>query len=555
MHDHGEAARLIRDALSQYRTSEEAETLVKDILKTDKATFDALQMLGIKEGQRGNDAGAERLFRHALTINGASSETCHNLGIVLQKQGKLQEAAASYRQAIALQPGFAMAYFNLGNTLTGQGKHSEATESFQQAVIIRPDYAEAHSNLGNALRELGRLSEAIESCRRAIELRPDFAKAHNNLGNAFLEQGMLTDAAESYEKALELNPDFAEAYRNYSTCRKFTVENHALADRLEELLGKVQTDTERCSLHFALGKIYDDVKMYDASFLHYLSGNQLERNTFIYAWRDFSSHVDRLISTFSPDYFRCRSWAGSFSELPVFILGMPRSGTTLIEQIISSHPLVCGAGELKCLEGFVQGFKAQREISYPECATYLTHEDFAKISGHYLDHLQSFSQDSLRITDKMPGNFLHLGFISLLFPQAKVIHCTRNPLDTCLSIFFQKFTSRLPYSCDLIDLGHYYRDYMRLMEHWRSVLPPAMMIDVQYEEVVEKPEEMSRKLIEFCGLKWDERCLRSHENERAVRTASSWQVRQPIYTTSKERWKRYEKHLGPLQRAIAGEDN
>jgi hypothetical protein len=212
---------------------------------------------------------------------------------------------------------------------------------------------------------------------------------------------------------------------------------------------------------------------------------------------------------------------------------------------------VYGAGELKYFDATCARLAKRIGLPYPHCMMTLTSEELQKLAEGYLGHLRGFSDSALRVTDKMPSNFVHVGLLSVLFPNARVIHCRRNPLDTCLSIFFQKFSGH-PYSRDLGDLGHYYREYARLMEHWRTVLPPGLMLEVQYEELVDSPDEISRKLIEFCGLAWNDSCLKSHENERVVRTASSWQVRQPIYKTSKERWKRYEKHLGPLREALSG---
>jgi len=485
-HEFGDAARLIRDTLLLYRKGERVDALVREILKTDKATYEALHMLGSREGQRGNDAVAERLLRHALAINDASAETEHNLGLVLQHQGKLEEAIVCFRKATELQPGFAGAYCTLGKALQ--------------------------------------------------------------------QQGNLPEARASYEKAIAQNPSFAKAYANYSICRKFTEEDRSLADRLETLLQSTMTEEDKCSLHYALGKIYGDRAMYDESFQHYLRANRIEHTKYPYNRQSFSKYVDRMIGAFPSGFYRHNKWAGSSSELPVFIIGMPRSGTTLIEQIISSHPLVFGAGELRYFNLKSHRLSQEGIYPYPECVETLSAEDLQKIAEEYLGYLRSFNYRAIRISDKLPGNFLHLGLISLLFPNARVIHSKRDPLDTSLSIFFQQFSANHPYASDLENLGHYYREYERLMKHWRSVLPPEMMLDLPYEETVEWPDRTSRKLIEFCGLEWDERCLQFHENTRVVTTASSWQVRQPIYTSSKERWKRYEKHLDPLKQALAGEE-
>jgi tetratricopeptide (TPR) repeat protein len=398
------------------------------------------------------------------------------------------------------------------------------------------------------------LAEAEALIRQALKINRTSAKAFNNLGVILMRRGKLDDAAESYSKAMDLKPEESLTYRNYVICRKFARGgDQALEDRLVSLLAGAKTDEDRIDFHYALGKIYDDCGRYDDSFRNYLLGNRLERGRFEYQWMDTSSLVDRLIEAFPVGYHRTKPWAGADSELPLFVLGMPRSGTTLIEQIISSHPLVFGAGELNGLEEIVRRLKSHLNVAYPEDRSSFGVEDWKNSADYYLKFLRGFSDDARRITDKMPHNFLHLGLISLLFRNPRVIHCRRDPLDTCLSIFFQRFSFKgHPYSYDLEELGRYYYDYERLMAHWREVLPPGMMLEVQYEEVLERPEEMSRKLIDFCGLEWDDRCLRFYENDRKVRTSSAWQVRQPLYKTSKERWRHYEKHLAPLQRVLDG---
>jgi len=656
--ERGRSAKLIREAMKYYNSGEETERLIQEILKTEKDTFDTLQMLGIKEGESGRFEEAEALIRQALKINRTSAVTSNNLGVILTKQIRPSEAIESYLRALELKSDFVEAHFNLGNAFREQGSLVEATKCFKRALELKPDYAEAYCGMGDALREGGNLSEAIETCRRAVELNPGFAEGYRSLGDALREGGNLSEAIDAYQRAVELNPDYDEAYRhlgvalreqaacinakknlskddglksdfvpdckklrealmeqgtlseeienclkvvelkpdfamahnrlgsvlmeegklseasdcycraiklkgdyalahsNYVTCRKFTMEDGIYGDRLEAFLAEAKTPEDRSNLHFALGKIYNDFGRYDDSFQHYSSFNRFERKKFTYHKEYFSSYVDRLIGTFPAGFYGVKPWTGTDADLPVFILGMPRSGTTLIEQIISSHPLVHGAGELDCLDGIVKKLKERYKTAYPECLKSISLDDLRDQADYYLDYLRDLSGDSLRITDKMPQNFRHLGFISLLFRSHRVIHCRRNPLDTCLSIFFQKFSVKgHPYAYDLGELGHYYLDYDRLMAHWRKVLPPEMMMEINYEDVVERPEEMCRKLIAFSGLEWDDRCLKFNENLRTVRTASFWQVRQPLYKTSKERWRKYEKHLGPLQRVLEQKRN
>jgi len=473
------------------------------------------------------------------------------LGAACGKQEKFEAALPAFERVLSLHPNDPHIYNNLGPVLQELGRLPEAIASFRKAVELKPDLAMAHMNLGIALRKQGLHAEAVESLRKAIELNPDYAEACVSLGSLYQDLGKMDEARRLLEKAVALKGSDAVALRNYSACRKFTEKDRTETERLESLLARAATDEDRYNLHFALGKIYDDIGLYDDAFRHYQEGNRIERKKYSYDPDGFSSYVDRLIEAFPPGYRQSVGETGSSSELPLFIVGMPRSGTTLTEQIISSHPLVCGAGELEHIGTMTVDLAEKQNIPYPRRILALSPADFRALAETYVGHLRRFSSDAVRVTDKMPCNYLHLGFITLLFPRAKVIHCTRNPLDTCLSIFFQRFSELHPYSTDLGDLGRYYRDYERLMRHWKRVLPPGNLMDVAYEDLIADPEGISRGMIEFCGLEWNDRCLAFYRNERAVTTPSSWQVRQPIYTTSRDRWKKYEKHLAPLEKVLS----
>jgi len=470
----------------------------------------------------------------------------------LFRKGRFAETEERSRRLLDRHPGWVDGWNMLGACCGALKKHEDAAFSFRRVLELKPGYAPAHLNLGLALSSLGRLTEAIERFRSALSLQPDYAVVYNNLGLAYQDLGMMPEARSSFEQAMRIKPAYTEAVKNYTESRRFSEGDHELVYRLEKMARKVELDEDRGNLHFSLGKIYNDMGKYDDAFLHFNQGNKVERKKYQYNWHDFSDYIDHLRRVFPADFIGARTGAGSSSELPVFIVGMPRSGTTLIEQIISSHPLAFGAGELTFLHDMSQRLAAEQAIFYPECMKALASERCNNAASEYIGFLRGFNRDAVRITDKMPSNFLHLGLIALLFPKARIVHCRRGAEDTCLSIYFHKFRNSHAYAYDLEELGHFYRDYAVMMDHWRTVLPTGMLFEIQYEDLVERPEEMSRKLMGFCGLEWDEQCLNAHENERSVRTASSWQVRQPIYKTSRERWRRYEKHLAPLLAALAG---
>jgi len=302
------------------------------------------------------------------------------------------------------------------------------------------------------------------------------------------------------------------------------------------------TRRERMSLQFAIGKFCDDTRQFDLAFNAYREANRLQRDMeggFDRAV--FSSQIDALINSYSAELLS-RNWDGaSESERPVLIVGMPRSGTTLLEQIIASHPRAFGAGELPF---WGRAAKAYR----PDVLSANLGPDFiAQSAASYLQLLASTGSEAERVVDKMPGNFLWLGLIHAVFPHARILHCQRHPIDTCLSIYFQNFNASHAYGTDLGDLAYYYQEYRRLMAHWRQVLRKDCFLDVSYEALIGNPELQSRQVIEFIGLEWDERCLDYSRTKRGVATASQWQVRQKIYTSSMERWRHFEKHLGPLR--------
>ena len=314
------------------------------------------------------------------------------------------------------------------------------------------------------------------------------------------------------------------------------------------------SDEDRCFLGFAGGKIFDDIKDYEKAFAYYEMGNRSRKIIFdIVAFR---RDVDRTIEVFSAETIRELSQHGLQTDLPVFIIGMPRTGTTLVEQILSSHPTVHGAGELRDISAIAGTMPqhAPRKTDYPECIKELPFNAISGFSEAYLKRLRTFDKRASRIINKMPGNFLNLGLISIMFPQAKVIHCLRDQLDTCLSCYFQRFRTGHDYSHDLKDLGRYYLEYERLMEHWQQVLP-HQPYELAYADLVQNQEAISRELVEFIGVDWDDQCLDFHANQRPVTTASNWQVRRPMNRSGLERWKNYDQNLDGLRQVLAGEEN
>ena len=530
---------------------------------------------------RGQLELAAVMGRRAVQINPGFAEGYNNLGMILKELGNIEESVLCYRRAIELKPDIPETSNNLGVVLQEQGHHQEAVSCFRKALLVKPEFSEAHNNLGLSLKELGDLQGALASCNRALEINPRFAKAFCNQGLILRELGRFGDEEQAYQQALTIDPDCVEAIVNQG---RWLLSNGRMDDAERSFRRAIQlrpgslearvllaqsrkarpgdenftalsgwTDSGRplssvmsVSLHYALGKCFDDMGDFDNAFMHFMQGATLMRSTLEYDADQTSRRFDDIIRVFSPAAIERLKGAGNPSDLPIFVLGMPRSGTTLVERIIASHPQVHGAGELPDLARIVQRDEAGAAALYPENVEKIDRSVLARWASEYVAILRRRAPESVRITDKMPANFLFIGLLHVMLPNARIIHVRRDPVDTCLSCFIQHFTSGQDYSYDLVELGRYYADYTRLMHHWRDVLPAEAMLEIQYEDLVSHQETEARRLIGFCGLDWDDACMRFHLGNQAIHTASVTQVRQPIYTSSVKRWKNYEKHLAPL---------
>ncbi len=530
----------------------EAERHCRWILKRHPQQPDVLHLLAlIMKDDRRLDAARQYLER-ALKLRPNDPVCLNNLGNVLREQNQFPEAVARYQAALRLDPEYASATYNLGVALMAASKPHEALSCFQRVVDRNPDDADAWSQLGAAYLDVGRDEEAMKATHRAIELAPDWADAWNDLGLAHADRGEFDQALECYKKALENEPGHVKAALNLSKIRRFETGEEPEIALVDRALAEARvTAAPRGDLHFALGKIHDDCGRYSEAFSHYQKANseRAERNK--YDQGAAEAEATQLIEIFNARLFDERRDFGDSSELPVFIVGMPRSGTTLVEQILSAHPDVFGAGELLDFSELAAGLgnRLGSRNQYPKCVPEMNAEQSRSVAREYVSNLQARAPQAARITDKLPGNYLFVGLISLLLPRARVIYCRRHPMDVAVSIYFTDFRAGHRYSYRLEDIAAQFRQFVRLMEHWRQVAP-ASMLDLRYEDVVADTEPQIRRLLDFVGLEWDPRCLQFQKVNRAVHTASAWQVRQPLYTRSVERWRRYRQHLSVLEDAL-----
>jgi Flp pilus assembly protein TadD len=463
--------------------------------------------------------------------------------------GQFGAAIPIYIRILSLRPDWPEVYNNLGHALAAAGKAEAALLAFQSAVELKPNNPEALCNWGLAFVELGRLDDAEAKYRQAIGIAPGFAGAYNNLGLLLKEKGRLSEASLAFEQAIDLAPARAAYYDNMAAVRQL-VAGDRYVTALEEMAkdpAAVPAD-ERVHLHFALAKAYDGMAKAEGAFQELLQANRLKRAQISYDEAATLSIMGRQRELIGRDFVAARHGCGERSALPVFIVGMTRSGTTLIEQILASHPQVFGAGELSLFDQAAGAIRNRLPGSpaFPDMMAAMSADHFCDLGRLYVDGIVRRAPQAARITDKMTSNFLLCGLIHLALPNATIIHAVRDPVDTCMSSFAAHFTKGNEHTYDLAELGRYYRHYRALMAHWHEVLPRGRILDVHYEELVGDLEGVARRLLSHCGLAWDACCLEFHRNGRPVRTASASQVRQPIYRDSVGRWRKYEAFIAPL---------
>jgi tetratricopeptide (TPR) repeat protein len=509
----------------------------------------------VQEQRQGNVPAALEIYDLIAAKVSHSAEVHNNRGVLQQLLKRYPEALASYEKAIALKPDYANVHFNRAFILKLLNRFDESLASYDQAVKLNPGHAEAHNNRGALLQDMRMYDQAIASYDRAIAAKPDYAMAYNNRGTALMSKGDMAEAEKMFRKALELKPDFSDPLHSLSSMRRHEKASSLEAQEILALLQKPGITAEsKEHLYFSLGKIYDDCGRYDEAFEAFRQANE-GRNSFVsYQAADVTKLTNDVIEVFNKDFLSQKFPFASHSKLPLFIVGMPRSGTTLLASILSNHPAIATAGELPDLADYAihLGEMLKGKFPYPQAARHLTPAVASQIITAYETRLKRGARARVTyIVDKNPLNFRHVGFISMLFPQARIIHCTRDPLDTCLSNYFTRFSLTLDYSFDLRNIGHFYHEYTRFMEHWRTI-PMLKLIDASYEDMILKTEPIARAVLDFLGLEWDARCLAPHTNPSPIETASQWQVRQPIYNNSLERWRHYAQYLGPLKEALDG---
>lgn len=500
------------------------------------------------------------ITQQALSLQPVNALAWLARGQTLNGLERFEEALEAFGRALTIQPNLAEAWLGRGLSYANLERHQEALTAFEKLIVIKPDDADAWHGYGDALLELRKLDETEAAYHKALALKPDHALAHASMARLLMELGRIDEANQFFRKAIALSPRVSMFYAGLVSTKKVTADDLAVMESLAADESIKRSVRKRTQLDFALGGAYADTGDHRRAFQHFLAANAGERASIDYDETKALAHFDDIAKVFTPELIASKSGFGSNSNRPIFIIGMPRSGSTLVEQILASHPAIEGAGEVSAfVDALVEVVKGIQDPQvtqgpYPDFIPFLEQSSVKSIADRYLGQLAELaSLDKERTTDKMLGNFLYAGLIHLAFPNAAILHTARNPVDTCVSIFSLRFKAVIKYAYDLAELGRYYTGYRRLMAHWHRVLPAGRILDVQYEDTVADLEGQARRILSYCGLPWDDRCLSFHKTERPVRTASVAQVRQPIYKSSVSRWRSYEEFLGPLLKELGPE--
>jgi len=535
-------------------------TVLEDGDRADSAYAQAIRA-GVHDPQlmraawalcEGKLAIAEQALRAHLKQKPTDPAAIRMLAEVAARLGRFEDAETLLRRCLELAPGFVAARHNYALVLHRQSKALEALEQIDLLLAAEPDNPGYRFLKATALTRIGEYDSAIELYRSVLSQHAGNVRGWLSLGHACKTAGKAAESVAAYSKCIELAPSFGEAYWSLADMKTYRFSDAAVEALRNELRREQLRDEDRVHLHYALGKALEDRARYGEAFAHYEQGARLRRTSVVYDADDTTRFTDRLIGFFTTALVAARAGQGAQASDPIFIVGLPRSGSTLIEQILSSHSAVEGTMELPDVLMLARrlGGGKTRDGAYPESIAQLAPEALRALGEEYLTRTRVQRKTAKpRFVDKMPNNFQHVGLIGLILPNAKIIDARRHAMGACFSAYKQHFARGQAFSYDLGDLGRYYRDYVRLMDHYEAVLP-GRIHRVRYEDMVAEPEREIRALLSFCGLPFEPDCLEFHTNPRAVRTASSEQVRQPLYRDAVEHWRNFEPWLGPLKEAL-----
>ena len=529
---------------------QQAEKICNDIIVANENFHQAAHLLGQIAFRDQKGEVAAQMTHKAILIDGSIAEYHRDLAEILSVAGKPKDAMIVIERALKINVNDPKSHYIAGIALSALGERPKSIEAYKKAVELNPKFGLAYNNLGSALESSGDVASAKEAYAEAVEINQTHAEAQNNLAAILISEGDVEGATKHLEAAIVARPKFIDPHYNLSTIKNYTDDDVHIVqmEMIAQNTSGLPMDA-RIRLCFALGKAYEDAGKYEQSFDMYGAANKAKRKTFKYNEERAIETGEEIKSSFDKAYLKGLKKSKKDDPLPIFVVGMPRSGSTLIEQILCSHDDIHGAGEVIFLTQAIQ----KRCNKFPAGVADLTDADISAISEEYLAQLKALAPGAKRIVDKMPSNFYYVGLIAKIFPGAHIINTARHPLDSCLSNYSRLFNHTMEFAYDLEELGRYYNRYQDLITHWHKVLPKKTLLDVHYEKVVADLEKEARNLIDFVGLDWQDSCLEFYNNKRTVHTASVTQVRQPIYKSSVKRWEKFGTALDPLKKIVCPE--
>ena len=532
-------------ALAESGHHAESENAVKEAFRLNpgKAALAEAER-AIRDGHLEN---AEKTLRELISKEPRNARAIRMLGSIALEANRYKAARRLLERAVELAPSVAIGWTDLSNVHLKKDDYDKALDVVQQAIDIDPGFAHAYVARGNILGRAQRHEEALEAYRQGLEISPMNVGALSGMGHVLKTIGRQEEAIAAFRQCIKANPAYGETYWSLANLKTFEFNSEEVGIMEDLVERKSLADEPKVNMLVSLGKHYENEKNYDKAFENYRRGNDLRREHEIYDPVQTQVVHDRIIKVFKAEFLAEKAGFGDPSPDPILIVGLPRSGSTLIEQILASHSMVEGTMELPDLGRTIADLNklSPERLEYPEAVEPLNGDQVAALGRDYLDATRRYRTNKPFFIDKMPNNFQAIGFLQLILPNARVIDARRHPLDSCLGSYKQLFFKGQSFTYDQFELGHYYLEYRRIMDHWNAALP-GKVLEVHYEQMVLDQEAQTRRLLEYCGLPWEDQCLRFYETDRAINTASSEQVRQPIYTKALNFWRNYEQYLGEL---------
>ena len=540
------ALKQLTNLLVKQDKADEADDVVKKFFENNEDY--GLLYKGVRHLHASRYRKAEDAFKKVLIEDENNIDALRFMGILAFKSGNHDIAEAMLTKALKLDPTYSLVWANLAQVFSVTGQLDKAKKSFKNILNMEPKNGLIWAEYGTVLTKLANYQEGKDAYLKALEFKPNSPRVHLSLGHVYKTMGEIDNSISSYKNTIFQNNLSGEAYWSLANLKTYSFSDNEIRD-MEETLNGDMTDIERSQMHFALGKAYEVMKDYDKSFKNYFKGNKVKKGLIKYSSDDTTQNTKKILEFFNQENIKNLSKSSTNDQDPIFVLGMPRSGSTLVDQIISSHSKVDGTQELPNIIKIAAELNADEQSNYPEVLKELDDMQLSDLGKNYILETAWARDRAPFFIDKMPNNFIHIGLIKTILPNAKIIDTRRDPMDTCFSCFKQFFARGQLFTYSLEDLGNYYSDYIRAMNHWHNIYGKDILT-VHYDNVINKTEETIRELIDYCNLPFEQECLEFYKSSRPVKTPSAEQVRQPIYKSGLNYWKNYENHLSPLKKII-----